>query len=313
MKPRNINFIGVWKKTDVQEVLDIIKNAISLHKSPGCDNVPAVLIKWSSFVIAPLLVLLFNRFLDLGIYPNCLKTARVTSLHKGGERLIIENYRPISVLTHINKIFEKLIHARLNDFITEHNILENSQYGFRKKHSTSHGITHLHETIIEGLEKKKVCVALFIDLKSAFDTIDHDILIEKLDHYGVRGKALKLLSSYLKDRRQYVKGDDVESIILNVLCGVPQGSVLGPLLFIIYINDIVSCSSELTSLLFADDAVLILSHESIKYLEKKFNSEIGKLHHWFIANRLTLNLKKTKFMLFSKQQKKKQKQKTLKN
>ena len=161
-----------------------------------------------------------------------------------------------------------MIHARLNDFITEHNILENSQYGFRKKHSTSLGITHLHETIIEGLEKKKVSVALFIDLKSAFDTINHFILIKKLDHYGIRGKALELISSYLKGRKQFVKGDDVESMILNVLCGVPQGSVLGPLLFIIYINDIVICSSELTALLFADDAVLILSHESIKQIEK---------------------------------------------
>ena len=116
----------------------------------------------------------------------------------------------------------------------------------------------------------------------------------------------------MKGRRQFVKGDDVESMILNVLCGVPQGSVLGPLLFIIYINDIVTCSSELVALLFADDAVLILSHESIKQLEKKFNSETKKLHHWFIANKLTLNLKKNKFMLFSKQKKKERKKKTFK-
>ena len=211
MKPRNEKFIGAWIKTDVQEVLDIIKNAINSSKSPGCDNIPAVLIKWSSHIIAPLLVQLFNRFLDLCIYPNCLKTARVTSLHKGGERSIKENYCHISVLTHINKIFVKLINARLNDFITEHGILENSQYGFRKGHSTSHGITHLHETIVESLEKKKVCVALFIDLKSAFDTINHDILIKKLDHYGVRDKALELISSYLKERMQFVKGDNVES------------------------------------------------------------------------------------------------------
>ena len=217
MKPRNENFISTWKKTDVKEVLDIIKNALDSSKSPGCDNIPAVLIKCCAHVIAPVLVKFFNRFLDLGIYPNCLKTARVTSLHKGGDRLNCENYRPISVLTQINKIFERLIHARLNDFIIENNILENSQYGFRKKHSTSHGITHLHEAIVKSLEKKKVCVALFIDLKSAFDTINHNILEMKLDHYGVRGKALGLISSYLTSRKQFVKGGDIESDILNVL------------------------------------------------------------------------------------------------
>ena len=159
MKPRNINSIDSWKKTDVPEVLDIMGKDVKSHTSPGCDNIIALLIKWLSQIITPVIVKLFNRFLDLGIYPNCLKLARVTALHKGGDRSISDNYRSISVLTHINKIFEKLMHARLNDFVMDHNILENSQYGFRKKHSTSHGITNLHETVIESLEKKKVCVA----------------------------------------------------------------------------------------------------------------------------------------------------------
>ena len=307
MKPRNENSITSWDYFLVQEILDIIKNDICINKSSGFDNVHAVLIKWSAEVIAPILVKIFNRCCELGEYPSCLKTAKVTALHKGSDRSSVDNYRSISVLTHINKIFEKLLHARLNDFITKHQILENNQYGFRKKHSTSHGITHLHETILESIEKKKVCVALFIDLKSAFDTIDHQILEQKLDHYGVRGKALKLLSSYLKNRKQFIKAGDIESAILLVLCGVPQGSVLGPLLFIIYINDIVTCS-ELGTLLFADDAVLTTSHDSLKYLERKFNAEIRKMHRWFITNKLTLNLKKTKFMIFSTKRKKKAKE-----
>ena len=155
----------------------------------------------------------------------------------------------------------------LSEFVKKHDILINSQYGFRKGHSTSHGITHLHENIIKSIEKQKICAALFIDLKSAFDTIDPNILVSKLDHYGVRGKALQLLHSYLSDRKQLIKCNDIESQLLNVLCGVPQGSVLGPLLFILYINDLANCS-RLDTLLFADDAVLTFSHESPKSLQK---------------------------------------------
>ena len=262
-----------WGPTHQEEVLRIIYDAILLHKSGGYDNIPAVLIKCAAQVLAPILVKIFNQYLELGIYPDILKIARVTALHKGGDKITLDNYRSISVLTHINKIFEKLIHERLNDYVTTYNILENHQFGFRKGHSTSQGITHLHETLVDSIEKKKVCVALFIDLKSAFDTIDHEILAKKLYYYGIEGKALQILSSYLSNRKQFIKADGVISDLLIVLCGVPQGSVLGPLLFILYINDMNRCC-ELDTILFADDAVLTMSHEFVKRLESKFNQEI---------------------------------------
>ena len=292
-------------------MLNIIKHCIDPNKSPGYDNIPALLIKWSANHIIPVLIKLFNTFTELGKYPDFLKIAKVTALFKGGDRLKRDNYRPISVLTHINTIFEKLIHERLSEFVKKHDILINSQYGFRKGHSTSHGITHLHENIIKSIEKQKICAALFIDLKSAFDTIDPNILVSKLDHYGVRGKALQLLHSYLSDRKQLIKCNDIESQLLNVLCGVPQGSVLGPLLFILYINDLAKYS-RLDTLLFADDAVLTSSHESPKSLQKSINGELKKLHHWFITNKLTLNLDKTKFMLFHKKRNLNQKLKKFK-
>ena len=309
--PTDGQCIVSWRPTQLEEILNIIRDAILKHKSEGNDNIPAVLIKCSAETIAHILVMTFNRFLELGQYPDILKIARVTALHKGGDKVTLDNYRSISVLTHINKIFEKLIYERLNDFVTDYNILEKHQFGFRKGHSTSHGISHLHDTILESIEKKKVCAALFIDLKSAFDTIDHKILENKLFFYGIKGKALKLITSYLTNRKQFIKTDDVMSEVLRVLCGVPQGSVLGPLLFIIYINDMDRCS-ELNTVLFADDAVLTMSHKFAKQLQFKFNQEVNKLHHWLIANKLTLNLSKTKFMLFSKKRTKKSKEKKFK-
>ena len=142
MKPKNENTITAWENTHIKEVLDIIRESISLGKSPGYDNISALLVKWSAHYIASLLVKLFNRFIELGKYPDILKIAKVTSLHKGGEQSIVDNYCPISVLTHFNKIFEKLIYVRLNGFVQKHDILVNSQYGFRKAHSTSHGINY---------------------------------------------------------------------------------------------------------------------------------------------------------------------------
>ena len=181
----------------------------------------------------------------------------------------------------------------------------------QKGHSTSHGITCLHETIIDNLEQKKVCAALFIDLKSAFDTIDPLILIKKLDHYGIRGTASDLLLSYLSNRKQFIQCETILSEMLSVLCGVPQGSVLGPLLFLVYINDMVRCI-DLNSILFADDAVLSHGDTSVKRLESKINNEISKLHQWFLANKLTLNLSKTKYILFSRTKSQKNKLKKFK-
>ena len=279
------------------EVVNIVID-FDNKKSTGVDGIPSILIKWSIHIIAPILTKLFNIFVNMGVYPDSLKVAKVTPLHKKRDKTIDDNFRPISVLTQINKIFEKLIHERLVTFTNEHSILPNNQFGFRKKHSASHGITHLNEQVTKNLESKKISAVLFMDLKSAFDTVNHNILIRKLDHYGIRNNVLDLLISYLTNRKQFVKSGEIESCLYAVICGVPQGSVLGPLLFILYITDIVNCS-KFECFLFADDAGLLLADEKIKTLKKAVNAEVKLLYDWLITNKLTLNFTKTNYMLIS--------------
>jgi len=158
-------------------------------------------------------------------------------------------------------------------------------------------LMHLNEKILKNIESNKVTAVLFMDLKAAFDTVNHEILLKKLEHMGFRDSMLELLKSYLTGRKQYVKNGDVESVLLDVVCGVPQGSVLGPLLFTLYINDIVG-SSGLESVLFADDAALIAAEHTLKKLQKIINTETPKLFDWLCSSKLTLNYTKTKYMLF---------------
>ena len=294
--PRNPHKMK-FRRIATYDIIEIAK-VFEEKMSTGPDNIPAILLKWCIHIIAPILADIFNQFVSLGIYPEVLKTAKVTPLHKAGDNDVADNFRSISVLSQINKVFEKLIHERLMTFIQNNNILTNSQFGFRKGHNTSHSASHLNEQVIKHLEKKKVCAILFIDLKAAFDTIDHDILAKKLEHYGIRDNILDLLTSYLFNRKQYIKCGDIESSILLVMCGVPQGSVLGPLLFIIYINDIPNACA-LDNILYADDAALMLADSNVKKLKRAINRELAQLDDWLISNKLTLNLTKTKYMLIS--------------
>ena len=196
--------------------------------------------------------------------PDALKISEVIPIHKGGSTEEINNYRPISLLSIFDRIIEKLTHARMYEFLQEHNILCQNQVGFRKNNSTTSALIEITEKIKETIDNKKYGCGIFMDLCKAFDTVNHDILLKKLEHYGIRGNALEWFRSYLTNRKQYVSLNGECSESKHITCGVPQGSCLGPLLFLIYINDLSNISEVLHFYLFADDTNIYYEVETIK-------------------------------------------------
>ena len=201
-------------------------------------------------------------------------------------------------------MFEKIMYDRMRDFIEKHSLLYSSQYGFRQAHSTQHAILDVVETIQTNMDKKLFSCGVFIDLKKAFDTVNHTILLDKLNYYGFRGIVNQWFSSYLSNRTQSTEIGSHISSKLNINCGVPQGSVLGPLLFLLYINDIQYCSSKLQFFLFADDTNALYAHKDLKTLELTVNAELHNLYNWLTSNKLSLNIKKSNYVIFRPYQKK---------
>ena len=190
------------------------------------------------------------------------------------------------------------MHQRLYDFLISNNILFKNQFGFRKKYSTTHALLDITEKIKDSIDKKKYGCGIFVDISKAFDTLKHNILLTKLDHYGIRGKALQWFTSYLSNRQQFVEINGVSSNLRSIVSGVPQWSCLGPLLFLIYINDLPNTSKILTFFLFADDTNMYFEHKSLSKLEHIINKELRKINDWLIINRLSLNIQKTNFVVF---------------
>ena len=239
-----------------------------------------------------------NLSLLNGIFPDKMKVAKVIPLHKKGDTSDLGNYRPVSLLNQFSKILEKIFASRLRSFINQHKILTDCQYGFRQKYSTAMALIDLTENITNEMENGNNVIGIFLDLKKAFDTIDHKILAKKLEYYGIRGIAINWIRSYLTNRVQYTYYNQTNSSKLPIKCGVPQGSILGPILFTLYINDLPNASDILKFVLFADDTNLICSSKSYVNLIEKLNKELEHLSLWFKLNKMSLNVSKTNYIRF---------------
>ena len=282
----------VFKETDLMFFISKLSNSKGTYFAPK-------ILKQVSYDLSSVLCKLFNKCVSEGYFPTELKVAKVIPLYKNkGDINDISNYRPISMLSVFSKIFEKLIHKALTDHLESHNILNDSQYGFRKKRSTLHALINAMENVCQSVDSKQHTLGIFVDFSKAFDVLNHSILLRKLSHYGIRGKILELLTSYLTERQQYVSYGGIESTILTTSTGVPQGSVLGPLLFIIFINDIVNISKMASFVLFADDLNLFVAHTCRATVYSLANSILKELYKYCISNKLIINFSKCCFIEF---------------
>ena len=288
-------------ETDSSELLKLISK-LELKKACGYDHISNRILKATSYVIAPYLATLYNNCIKQGIFPDEYKVAQVIPLYKGGDQEDLNSYRPISLLPVFGKLFEKVISIRTISFLNKFELLSPHQFGFREKFSTEYAVLDIHEKLLKNLDDGVSSCAIFLDLAKAFDCVSHDILLRKLEKYGIRGNVYKLFKSYLSSRSQYVKLDNTVSSFIDIVFGVPQGSILGPLLFLIYINDLPEASHFFIRL-FADDTFLCAQDSELWRLENNVNTELSKVYKWLVSNKLTLNYDKCKFMIVSKKKK----------
>ena len=282
---RLFNFIKKMKpKTSFGE--DLVSNKVLQFVAPN--------------ILQPLKHLI-NLSLRTGHFPQKFKIAKIVPIHKDSDQREFTNYRPISLLSTLSRLLESIVSFQLTAFADAFNIFYQHQYGFRAKHSVIHPLLHFSENILKALNEDQINISIFVDLKKAFDTVDYEILLAKLEHYGVRNIELLWFRNYLTKRSQYMnlnlKGESFNSCLLECKCGVPQGSCLGPLLFLFFINDLPN-ATKFFSILFADDTTFQLSGENSSDTFLRANIELERAEQWFCANKLTLNAKKTRVMVF---------------
>jgi hypothetical protein len=290
-----------FAKVNDSEINQIISK-LKGKSSSGYDSISTEMLKLIYKPLLNVLTTIINQMLTSGIFPDKLKIAKVIPIYKSGEKTNCENYRPISLLPAISKVFEKVIFKQLYTYMTVNGFICTNQYGFRLNHSTEYATADLLDNLIDKLDNNLVPLSIFIDLSKAFDTLDHSILKGKLSYYGILGTELELLSNYLYNRKQFVQFENEVSTYMTISTGVPQGSILGPLLFLIYINDLVNVSKVFNVVMYADDTTLTsflnMSHQNFNDQIECINKELEEIVKWLSVNKLSLNVKKSKYMVF---------------
>ena len=293
-----------FKPVIPQEICEII-NSFDINISVGPNSIPVYILKIYKDFFSKNLCEIVNLSFITVIFPDSCKLAKIIPLHKKDDPLFCENYRPISLLPILSKIFEKLIYKRMYSFLEENKLIYNRQFGFRSNYSTEHAlINNLTEYIKNLLDSGNIVCGVFIDLEKAFDSVNHEILCQKLIYYDFRGKSQLLIKSFLSNRKQCVSINGFNSDNQNITCGVPQGSNLGPLLFLLYINDFRFSLCQSNSNHFADDTCILFSSSKLKTIESILNYDLKCTSIWFRANRLSLNVSKSKLLIFHSKQKK---------
>ena len=265
----------------------------------GWDEMSASFLRLSSQFITQPLAFICNQSLTEGVFPEQLNLAYVIPLYKAEDPMLFNHYRPASLLCVLSKVFEKVMSSRLLDFLEKFKILYSNQFGFRKGRFTHIALMISMDKITKSLENGEFVVGVFLDFSKAFDTVNHDILLQKQHHYGIRGSAMKWFQSYLSDRNQYVTYNGTESSKRAMKCGVPQGSIRGPLLFLIYINDLSKVCNYMMPLLFADDTNIFASGLDVNKVQQEVEIELNQISEWLKINKLSLNIKKTHFIVFT--------------
>ena len=291
-----------FRTIEVQEIRDAFAT-VKTAKSFGTDNISSYFLKLALPFIENSLVFLFNTSIETSCFSDSRKVARVTPIFKDGDKTEKSNYRPISVLPVISRLFEKLVTNQLYQYVNDNGHFSSGQSGFLRLHSTVTCLLKNTDDWYNGMDLERLVGLVFIDLKKAFDTVDHSILCKKLNHYGVQQGELSWFESYLSNRKQFCRVNGVDSKIGGIEFGVPHGSCLGPLLFLIYINDLPQTVQDSTVSMYADDTSLCYQSHDLTRLNEAINSDLKKLDTWLQGNKLSLNLAKTHSMLISTKQK----------